>query len=78
MWSSIFSETHWYCLLGVYVIDPVWQSSLLALEHDSLPDNTKVQRSNWKALFFKYIQLVRKSCAYSTVNITDLNTEISV
>ena len=53
MWSSIFWETHWYCLLGVYVIDPVWQSSLLALEHDSLLDNTKVQRSNRKALFFK-------------------------
>ena len=42
MRSSIFWETHWYYLLGVYVIDPVWQSSLLALEHDSLLDNTKV------------------------------------
>ena len=56
MWSSIFGETHWYCLLGVYVIDPVWQSSLLALEHDSFLDNTKVHRSNRKALFFEYIQ----------------------
>ena len=62
MWSSIFWETHWYCLLGMYVIDPVWPSSLLALEHDSLLDNTKVQRSNRKALFFKYVQLERNSC----------------
>ena len=38
------------------------QSSLLALEHDSLLDNTKVHRSNRKALFFEYIHLVRKSC----------------
>ena len=80
MWSSIFWETHWYCLLGVFVIDPVLQSSLLALEHDSLLDNTKVQRSNRKALSFKYVQLERKSCVwayYSTVNITDLYVEIS-
>ena len=32
----------------------------LALEYDSLLDNTKVQRSNRKALFFKYFQ-VRES-----------------
>ena len=33
---------------------------VLALEYDSLLDNTKVQRSNQKALFFKY-SYVRKS-----------------
>ena len=47
MWSSIFWETHWYCLLGVYVIDPMWQSSFLGLEHDSLLDNTKVKSKSF-------------------------------
>ena len=35
---------------------------LLALEYDSLLDNTKVQRSNWKALFFKYFQVRQSHC----------------
>ena len=35
---------------------------LLALEYDSLLDNTKVQRSNRKALFFKYFQVRQSHC----------------
>ena len=66
-------ETHSYSLLGVYVIDPVWESSFV--EYDSLLDNTKVQRSNRKALFFKYFQVW---IGHYTVNIIDLYTEISV
>ena len=49
MWSSIVGETYWYCLLGVYVIDPVWQSSLLALEHDTLWNfNTENHTENFR------------------------------
>ena len=35
---------------------------LLAFEYDSLLDNTKVQRSNRKALFFKYFQVRQSHC----------------
>ena len=69
MWSSIFGETHSYCLLGVYVIYPVWESSFVGLGVWQLTWQYKGTKVKSKSFVFEVIQVMMCHCVNRPIRL---------